>query len=135
MNKFKIRCKLLSLVVFAASVLLISGCRPDSTDRRVYFIAIDGLRPDKLAQAQTPNLDAMINYGAFTDSCSATIPTQTRVNFVTIPTGVHADRHLVVGSIYRDRDWRFLRTDGPTMEQAQKDVDAKWNQLEALAQG
>lgn len=123
MFKMKKRLKLIVLICFsAAAFLIVSSCREDTGTERVYIIIIDGLRPDRFTEADTPNLDRMIAYGAFTDRARAAIPTQTRVNFVTIPTGARADRHLVFGGIYRDENWQTVRTDGPTIKEAQQSV-------------
>ena len=110
-------------VVMLICVLFFAACGESPVeDAAVAVIIIDGLRPDKLEEAHTPFLDELQADGAFTPQALAVMPTITRANFVTIPTGVHTDRHGVVGGTYRDDDYNEQRTDAPTYRDAQEDV-------------
>lgn len=115
----KIRIMLSLLVV----LLLVTGCgeRPVQ-EPGVLVVIIDGLRPDKLESAYTPFLDELQKGGAFTDRARAVMPTITRSNFVTIATGVHTDRHGIVGGTFRDDQYTEHRTDRPTYTDAQEDL-------------
>ncbi len=103
-----------AVIPFLLAILVIFpfSARPEAReDLSVFVIAIDGLRADKLQSIHTPVIDELIAAGAYCPAARATIPTATRVNFVTLATGTHADKHGIVGSAYRDRDWRYQRTD------------------------
>ncbi len=124
---FLSRTGLILLIGLLVPVFLLGGCGPAeqpeiSAEARVYILAIDAFRADKLAVAETPTLDGLIEQGAYVESTRVTVPSQTRVNFVTLPTGTHADRHGVVGSSYRNPDWRFRSTDFPDYEGAQNNL-------------
>lgn len=111
------------LIIFFTIVLLFTACEtPPAESPGVIVIIIDGLRPDKLEQAHTPFLDELERGGAFTPHARAVMPTITRVNFVSIMTGVHTDRHGVVGGEYMDEDYNPQRTDSPTYRGAQEHI-------------
>jgi predicted AlkP superfamily pyrophosphatase or phosphodiesterase len=120
-NKRKKAVALLAVFVFSMFFLYSCGEQPYA-EKGVFVIAIDGLRPDMLAKAETPNLDRMAKNGASNFKALATIPTQTRVNFVTFPTGTHADKHGVVGSAYMNENWKYRSTDYPSAKEAQQDI-------------
>ena len=111
--------------LFCAVMLLAAGinhaaeCSSGEPAPGVALIVIDGFRPDKFEAADTPFLDRLAGEGAFTDRARSVNPTITRVNFVTMSTGTHVDRHGVVGGAYRDADFAERRTDGPTYREAQ----------------
>ena len=107
---------LLFSMLFAAC-----GERPPK-EPGVAVIIIDGLRPDVLETAHTTLLDEFQADGAFTPRARAVMPTSTRVNFVTFTTGVHADRHGVIGGTYRDPEFHEQRNDRPTYREAQEEV-------------
>ena len=49
--------------IFLASLVSVSFL--SGQNKKLLFIGIDGCRPDALSQAQTPNMDALINNGLF----------------------------------------------------------------------
>jgi len=110
-------------IILTILLLLFSGCGEMPPENPgVIVIIIDGLRPDKVEQAYTPFLDELQAGGAFTPRARSVMPTITRVNFVTFSTGVHTDRHGVVGGSYRDAEFNEQRTDRPTYRDAQERV-------------
>jgi predicted AlkP superfamily pyrophosphatase or phosphodiesterase len=97
-------------------LFIIGGCgEQPPPEPAVAVIIIDGLRPDILEEAHTPFLDNLRENGMYTARAQSVMPTVTRVNFVTIMTGVRTDRHGVVGGTYRDADFREQRTDRPSI--------------------
>ncbi|MGM0380422.1 MAG: alkaline phosphatase family protein [bacterium] len=112
---------LLSIFVLTISL---AGCGPTEPEAEhgVFIITIDGLRPDILAKTKTPNIDNLKERGSYNMSALATVPTQTRVNFVTLPTGTHADKHGVVGSGYMNENWQYRGTDYPDYKTAQENI-------------
>lgn len=112
-----------TIIVTALLLLVFSTCgEQPAEDPGVAVIIVDGMRPDKLEQAHTPFLDELQAGGAFTPRARSVMPTITRVNFVTFSTGVHTDRHGVVGGTYRDEQYNEHRTDRPTYREAQERV-------------
>jgi arylsulfatase A-like enzyme len=70
------------------------------TGRRAIVMIMDGLRPDEITPATTPNLDAMARAGVrFTDS-HAVFPTVTRANSSSITTGLLPARHGIRSNMF-----------------------------------
>lgn len=93
-----------------------AGCRPDPAlpcrIDHVVIISIDGLRPDALAQADTPALDALIQAGAYSPSARAVLPSVTLVNHASMLGGMSPEKHGI--------DWNELlpergKIKGPTL--------------------
>ncbi len=80
------------------------------------------MRADKMQQTDTPAMDYLADGGVVSFNSRVSVPSQTRVNFVTIPTGAHADRHGIVGGSYYDEDFNLVRTDYPDPLTAQDNV-------------
>ncbi len=70
--------------------------------RRIVILCIDGLGPDYLEEAQTPNMDRMAKEGCFTVGDSV-IPSVTNVNNVSIITGVPPRLHGITSNYWLDR--------------------------------
>lgn len=84
-------------VSIAGPPLLRQHLRP-----KVLVIGIDGLRPDAMQQADTPNIDALIAEGAYSLTAQGEDLTFSGPNWSTILHGVHRDRHNVTTNDYRD---------------------------------
>ena len=81
---------LLSGLIF---ISLLSG-----HNKKLLFIGIDGCRPDALTQAQTPNIDGLINGGIYINDALCSIngqPTVSGPGWSTMITGVWFDKHGV----------------------------------------
>ncbi len=64
-------------------------------------LVLDGLRPDSITPANTPNLDRLRSDGVQFENTHAVFPTVTRVNSASLSTGVYPNRHGIMGnSIY-----------------------------------
>ena len=86
----KIKTILLSGLIFGS---LLSG-----QNKKLLFIGIDGCRPDALTQAQTPNIDGLINGGIYINDALCSIngqPTVSGPGWSTMITGVWFDKHGV----------------------------------------
>ncbi|MBR0301335.1 MAG: alkaline phosphatase family protein [Bacteroidales bacterium] len=66
--------------------------------KRVLIIAFDGIRPDGLKQAHTPNIDALIARGAASMTTRDVMPSMTLPNFTSILTGSGPEIHGVNGN-------------------------------------
>ena len=67
-------------------------------NKKLLFIGIDGCRPDALTQAQTPNIDELINGGVYINDALCSIngqPTVSGPGWSTMITGVWFDKHGV----------------------------------------
>jgi predicted AlkP superfamily pyrophosphatase or phosphodiesterase len=96
-------------VVFACLALVLSACAtapaPSLEARRdrplTILISIDGFHPDYLTRAATPTLSALAADGA-TGPMRPSFPTVTFPNHYTLVTGLHPDRHGIVGNAFND---------------------------------
>lgn len=80
--------------------------------QHVVIITIDGLRPDALELAETPNLDALRRAGAYQPAAKAVLPSVTLVNHASILGGMAPAKHGI--------DWNALDPErgvinGPTL--------------------
>lgn len=91
------------LIVYGISVCIAD----EPKAKKVLIIGIDGLRPDALAVAKTPFLDALIKDGAYADNTQILGPRYQKNDTVSGPgwssilTGVWADKHGVHGNDFR----------------------------------
>lgn len=65
-------------------------------DARVVLISVDGLRPDVITSADTPNIAALRDGGASASAAVNDLPSATLPNHTTMLTGLIGDRHGVV---------------------------------------
>ncbi|MPZ63859.1 MAG: sulfatase-like hydrolase/transferase [Propionibacteriales bacterium] len=68
-----------------------------SAELNIVFV-LDGLRPDSVNPADTPNIHRLRQEGVFFAQAHAEVPTVTRVNGPAWGTGMHASRHGLVGN-------------------------------------
>ena len=66
--------------------------------RKVILIGIDGVRPDVLAEVDTPHLDGLIAAGAYSDRATTTRPTVSGPAWSSMLTGVWPEKHGVLGN-------------------------------------
>ena len=82
------------------------GARPAD---HVIVVMLDGARPDALRLAHTPTLDRLAASGARYMQARTVYPSQTRVAFVSLPTGAHGGSHGIVGGdAYKDANWKTV---------------------------
>jgi hypothetical protein len=77
-----------------------SGEGPPSTElhKKVLLIGVDGVRPDTLAQAATPNIDALIANGAFSANARTGYPSVSGPGWASMLTGVWPEKHGVTSN-------------------------------------
>jgi len=61
-------------------------------------LVIDGLRPDSISAAETPNLERLRREGVNFQHTHAVFPTVTRVNSASLATGTYPARHGIMGN-------------------------------------
>lgn len=100
------RCLILSLFM-----LSVPAFANDAPGNRLLVIGIDGCRPDALAAARTPNLDALIQAGAFTDKTQILGDRYRDNDTISGPgwssflTGVWADKHGVNDNSFKGKNY------------------------------
>ncbi|MDH3296912.1 MAG: alkaline phosphatase family protein [Gemmatimonadota bacterium] len=77
----------------AALLALSAAC--GQTTNKVLLIGIDGVRPDVLAEVPTPNIDRLIEAGAFSTRGNTTRPTISGPAWSSMLIGVWPDKHGV----------------------------------------
>ena len=93
--------QLLSLLV----CLTINQTVLAQNEKKVLFIGIDGVRSDALLEANTPNLDGLMNVGLFTfDSWHLGI-TSSGPSWSSMLTGVWEDKHNVTNNNYTNANY------------------------------
>ncbi len=65
---------------------------PNSANH-LLIISIDGLRPDALLEADTPNIDSLSENGSYTPKAQTILPSSTLPAHVSMLTGVTPERH------------------------------------------
>jgi hypothetical protein len=78
----------------------------------VVIISIDGLRPDAMAQADTPNLDALRRQGAYSPTAQSVLPSVTLVNHASMLSGMSPAKH---GIDWNDYQPEAGYVNGPTV--------------------
>lgn len=79
--------------------------------KRVLIVGVDGMRPDALGKAHTPNLDALIETGAFTEATQilgaryVENDTVSGPGWSSILTGVWADKHGVNDNRFQNKNY------------------------------
>ena len=68
-------------------------------EKKVLLIGLDGVRVDILAQAHTPNIDALIANGTFSGEAQTRPPTVSGPGWSSMLTGVWGDKHKVGATI------------------------------------
>jgi predicted AlkP superfamily pyrophosphatase or phosphodiesterase len=103
------------LLLWTTFLLLGSACllpAQDPGQQRVLVIGIDGVRPDALAVAQTPNLDRLVRAGAFADTTQILGTRYSKSNTISGPgwssilTGVWADKHGVHDNEFKGKNYK-----------------------------
>ena len=107
----KLRCGLaVALLTVAAWP---AGLRASSVAARpadhVIVVMLDGCRPDLLRRARAPVLHALAAAGTTYLRAQTVYPSQTRVAFVSLPTGAYPGSHGIVGgNDVKDADWKTV---------------------------
>jgi predicted AlkP superfamily pyrophosphatase or phosphodiesterase len=98
------------LCALAAGTLLAAAPAPRPADH-VFIIMMDGTRPDFLRRASAPVIHGLAAQGTTFLQAETTYPSQTRVAFVTLPTGSYPGSHGIVGGDeIKDASWQNLET-------------------------
>src|SRR5438132_1846421 len=99
------RLAALLLAALAAGCSAVRSAGPRAADY-VVVVMLDGARPDILRRAQAPVIHGLEAEGTSWLQARTAYPSQTRVAFVTLPTGAYPEHHgSVGGDEFQDADW------------------------------
>ncbi len=84
-----------------------SGASPSSNDlrKKVLLIGLDGVRPDVLAQVETPNIDALIDQGAFSADARTGYPSVSGPGWSSMLIGVWPEKHGVTNNDFENKHY------------------------------
>lgn len=115
-----------ALALFGIGLLAPGGASaavsPSHADN-IVIIMVDGLRPDALKQARTPNLDGLIKRGASTMRAQTVEPSLTLPAFASMMSGLPVDQHGVDWNEY-DPPRGFIKS--PTLFEIASFNGSKW---------
>jgi predicted AlkP superfamily pyrophosphatase or phosphodiesterase len=80
--------------------------------QNVVIVSIDGLRPDALAQADTPVIDGLIMAGAYSPAAQSVLPSVTLINHASMLGGMSPAKH---GIDWNDHRPELGQIKGPTV--------------------
>jgi len=83
-------------------LVLVAGCSEPTPRPKVLLIGLDGVRVDILAQANTPNIDALAESGLFSDEAWTGEETVSGPGWSSMVIGVWADKHGVHNNDFRE---------------------------------
>jgi hypothetical protein len=111
-------------LLFSASWVL-SATEPSGVPGRladyVFVVMLDGTRPDVLREANAPVIHRLGAEGVQYLQATTIYPSQTRVAFVSLPTGAYPEKHGIVGGDeIKDARWQTITmgNDDPVAAQA-----------------
>ena len=86
-------------------VAALTACGAPEPVRKVLLIGVDGVRVDVLASAATPNIDALIATGKFSDRARTGSPTVSGPSWSSMLIGVWPEKHGVHGNDFSDNEY------------------------------
>lgn len=108
--------------------VLVFGCSQAPSTPKVLLIGLDGVRVDILAQAHTPNIDALAESGLFSDEAWTGEETVSGPGWSSMVIGVWADKHGVHNNDFRNNVYAEYPDFLTRMEQ----VDSTFNTFAVL---
>ena len=90
---------------WTTACLLTTACGEPAREKKVLVIGIDGVRPDVLAEVNTPNIDALIADGTFAGQVESKAQTRSGPAWSSIATGAWPDKHLVTSNDFTGNDY------------------------------
>ena len=82
-----------------------SACNGRPVEKKILLIGLDGVRVDIMAAASTPNIDALIANGTFSDDAQTRPRTVSGPGWSSMLTGVWSDKHLVNSNDFTGNDY------------------------------
>jgi len=89
---------------------------------KVLLIGVDGLRPDALLQAATPNIDSLIAEGAYSVEARTGLHTVSGPGWSNILTGVWEDKHGVKDNSFKGANYKEYQNIFTRLEEYEKSL-------------
>ena len=77
-----------------------------SVVKHIVIIGVDGMSPDGIQKASTPNMDKLVETGAHSFTAQAVLPTSSSPNWASMIMGVPPEMHGVKSNSWKARDAR-----------------------------
>jgi predicted AlkP superfamily pyrophosphatase or phosphodiesterase len=98
--------KINQLTTLTLATLLATACVGEPVlEKKVLVIGIDGVRPDVLAQLETPNIDALIATGCYSDDIQTGAQTISGPGWSSMLIGAWPDKHQVVDNDFTPNNY------------------------------
>jgi len=88
-----------------AAWLVATACGAPPREKKVLVIGIDGVRPDVLAEVNTPNIDALIADGTFADDIESKAQTISGPGWSSMVIGAWPNKHLVINNDFTGNNY------------------------------
>ena len=89
--------------------IVVVGQQSPRLAEHVFIVMLDGMRPDLLRLADAPHIKQLAASGTGFLQARTVYPSQTRVAFVSLPTGAYPASHGIVGGdFFKDADWQTI---------------------------
>jgi len=99
------------IVVGIATLLLILWCySPQTSDKYVVVLSLDGFRYDYPRLARTPTLDSIARYGVAAEGFIPCFPSKTFPNHYSMATGLYPDNHGIIDNRFWDSELGIYST-------------------------
>ena len=95
-------------------------------DQYVLLVSFDGFRYDYTNRLETPNFDYLEKWGTKSQSLKPIFPSFTFPNHYAIATGCYADKHKIIGNVFKNELGQYSYKDKTTVQ------DAKWYGAEPI---
>lgn len=105
MKKKRTKTSRLAVSLCFLAPLTVMACAERGPTKKVLVIGLDGVRPDILAETETPNIDALITVGAYSDSVTTKAQTISGSGWSSMLTGVWPEKHGVVSNDFTTNDY------------------------------
>jgi len=94
------------LILLVGAHAMVRGQHSARAADHVVIIMLDGVRADALRLAHAPTMAKLADMGTRYLQASTVYPSQTRVAFVSLPTGAYPSSHGIVGGdFFKDANW------------------------------
>jgi len=116
-----LRRHLLRVALTVMPALSVAAC--GQATNKVLVIGIDGVRPDVLAEVPTPNIDALIEAGAFSAQANSTSTTISGPAWSSMLIGVWPDKHGVLSNDFTGNHYGEYPDFLTRLEQVRPDIE------------
>lgn len=104
---------LIKLIAITIGFQVLWSCKqnaiatPETVVKHVVVIGIDGMSPQGIRGAQTPNLDSLIAQGAYTYQMRAVLPTSSGPNWASMIMGADVEQHGITSNSWTQNNYQL----------------------------